>query len=168
MPTAATPAIAQLQQAGIVHQVRSYVLPERHGRDRDERPDYGLEAAAALGIEPARMGKTLIAEVDGGVLVAAVVPVDRQLDGRALALAMDARRAVLADPLAAQRATGAVVGGISPLGMRRRLPVVIDASLLDHDAVHVSAGRRGLQIELAPAALVLATTALVARISRSG
>jgi Cys-tRNA(Pro)/Cys-tRNA(Cys) deacylase len=168
VPTAPTPAIARLQQAGIAHRVRAYELPERHGRERDERPDYGLEAAAALGIEPARMGKTLIVSVDGDALVAAVVPVDRQLDVRALASAVGARRAVLADPLVAERATGAVVGGISPLGMRRRLPVVIDASLLDHDTVHVSAGRRGLQIELAPADLVAATAALVSAIWKSG
>jgi Cys-tRNA(Pro)/Cys-tRNA(Cys) deacylase len=168
VPTAPTPAIARLQQAGIAHRVRAYELPERHGRERDERPDYGLEAAAALGIEPARMGKTLIVSVDGDALVAAVVPVDRQLDVRALASAVGARRAVLADPFVAERATGAVVGGISPLGMRRRLPVVIDASLLDHDTVHVSAGRRGLQIELAPADLVAVTGALVSRIWKSG
>jgi Cys-tRNA(Pro)/Cys-tRNA(Cys) deacylase len=159
VPTAPTPAIAQLQRAGIAHRVRAYELPERHGRERDERPEYGLEAAAALGIEPARMGKTL---------VAAVVPVDRQRDVRALASAVGARRAVLADPLVAERATGAAVGGISPLGMRRRLPVVIDASLLDHDSVHVSAGRRGLQIELAPADLVVASGGLVSPIGRSG
>lgn len=167
MPTPSTPAIALLLQAGIAHRVREYAPPERHGRARDERPDYGLEAAAALGVAPGRMGKTLIATVDGA-LVAAVVPVDRQLDPKALAAAVGGRRAELADPAAAERATGSVVGGISPLGMRRRLPVVVDGGLMVGTPILVSAGRRGLQLELDPADLVTAASATVAAIARSG
>ncbi len=149
MSTLATPAIARLAEARIAHAVHEYTSPERRGRARDERPDYGLEAAAALGVEPARLGKTLIVSVDGA-LVAAVVPVDRTLDLKALASVVGGRRAALADPVAAERATGFVVGGISPIGMRRQLPVVIDVSLMGHETILVSAGRRGLQVELAP------------------
>lgn len=167
VPATATPAIALLVRARIEHRVHEYALPERHGSARDERPDYGLEAAAALGIEPARMGKTLIATVDGE-LVAAVIPVDRQLDLKALAAVVGGRRAELADPAAAERATGSVVGGISPLGMRRRLPVFVDGGLLEHPTIHVSAGRRGLQLELAPGDLVAAADAAIGVITRSG
>lgn len=149
----------------MAHLVREYTSPERRGRDRDARPDYGLEAAAALGVEPARVGKTLIVSVDGA-LVAAVVPVDRTLDLKALASVVGGRRAALADPIAAERATGFVVGGISPIGMRRQLPVVIDASLMGHETVLVSAGRRGLQLELAPGDLAVVAAAVVGRIGR--
>lgn len=166
MPALATPAITRLTQAQMEHTVHEYASPERRGRDRDERPDFGLEAAAALGIEPARLGKTLIVSVDGA-LVAAVVPVDRTLDLKALAATAGGRRAELADPTAAERATGSVVGGISPIGMRRRLPVVIDASLTGHDTIFVSAGRRGLQLELAPSDLVTVTEAVVGGIARA-
>ncbi len=148
------------------HVVREYARPERHGRARDERPDYGLEAAAALDVEPARMGKTLIVSVDGA-LVAAVVPVDRTLDLKALASAVGGRRAELADPAAAERATGFVIGGISPIGMRRQLRVVIDASLMGHETIVVSAGRRGLQLELAPGDLATVVGAVVGRIGRA-
>ena len=104
--------------------------PEHHGRDRDERPSYGLEAAAALGVDPAGMFKTLIANADDR-LVAALVPVDRELDLKRLAESAGARKAALAEPAVAERATGYVVGGISPLGGRRRLPTFIDASALE-------------------------------------
>lgn len=167
MPTSATPATALLARAGVPFQLHEYTLPARHGRARDARPDYGLEAAAALSIEPARMGKTLIAVVEGA-LVAAVLPVERSLGLKALAAAVGGRRAELAGSAAAERATGSVVGGISPLGMRRALPVVIDETLLGHSTVLVSAGRRGLQVELAPLDLVRMTRALVGPISRFG
>lgn len=165
MPALVTPAITRLTQARVVHTVREYESPERHGRAREERPDYGLEAAAALRVEPTRMGKTLIVSVDG-TLVAAVVPVDRTLDLKALATTVGGRRAELAHPAAAERATGFVVGGISPIGLRRRLPVVIDATLMGYDTILVSAGRRGLQLELAPADLVTVTDAVVGTIGR--
>ena len=167
MASGGTPAIVLVERAMVPHRVHGYALPERHGRDRDERPDYGLEAAAALGIEPSRVCKTLVAAIDGGRLVASVLPVDRQLDFKALAAASGGRRADLADPAAAERATGSVVGGISPLGSRRPLPVILDPSATTPATILVSAGRRGLQLELAPADLVRLTNATVAPIARS-
>jgi len=161
----ATPAIDIVRRAGVVHTIHEYELPERHGRDREARPSYGLEAAAALGVEPGRMFKTLVANVDDG-LVLAVVPVDRALDLKRLATAAGGRRAVIADPAAAERATGMVVGGISPIGSRRPLPVVADVSILDHETVFVSAGRRGLQLELPPADLVRLSKAQTTRVAR--
>lgn len=167
MSTSATPAIEHLVRAGVPHEILAYELPERRGRARHERPDYGREAAAALGIEPERMGKTLIAIVDGG-LVAVIVPVARTLDLKALATAVGGRRATLAGAADAERATGAVIGGISPLGMRRQIPVVLDAALAEAGSILVSAGRRGLQLELAATDLVAAVDATVAPIARSG
>jgi Cys-tRNA(Pro)/Cys-tRNA(Cys) deacylase len=162
---AATRALEVVTRAGVTHRVHPYVVPERHGRARDQRPNYGLEAAAALGIEPGRVFKTLVASTDDG-LVLAVVPVDRELDLKRLAAATGGRRAVMADPAEAERATGYVIGGISPLGSRRQLAVVVDASALDHDTVFVSAGRRGLQLELAPHDLVRMCHATSAQIAR--
>jgi Cys-tRNA(Pro)/Cys-tRNA(Cys) deacylase len=167
MAPSGTPAIELVRRAGVAHTVHSYEAPERHGRQRGERPDYGLEAAAALSVPPARVFKTLIATVDGR-LVAAVIPVDRMLDPKALAAAIGGRRADLADPVAAERATGSVVGGISPLAPRRPLPVVVDASAADHPTVLVSAGRRGLQLELAPDDLVRLAGATTAAVTRPG
>jgi Cys-tRNA(Pro)/Cys-tRNA(Cys) deacylase len=149
----ATPAIELVRRSGVEHRVHEYVLPERHGRERDERPAYGLEAAAVLGIAPDRIFKTLVATADDR-LVLAVVPVDHELDLKRLAAAAGARRAAMAEPAAAERATGMVVGGISPLGSRRPLALLVDDSALAHETVFVSAGRRGLQLELAPADLV--------------
>jgi Cys-tRNA(Pro)/Cys-tRNA(Cys) deacylase len=162
-----TPAIDLLRRAGIDHRIHRYDPPERHGRERDQRPDYGHDAAASLGVDPARMFKTLIVTADGN-LAAAIVPVDRQLDLRAVASILDARSAELVDPVVAARTAGSPVGGISPLGMRRALPTVVDASATGHPTVFVSAGRRGLQVELAPEALVRLSTAKIARIARSG
>ncbi|WP_366146544.1 YbaK/EbsC family protein [uncultured Pseudokineococcus sp.] len=126
---------------------------------------YGQEAAAALGVDPARVLKTLVAEVDGSPLLA-VVPVAGRLDLRALAAARGGRRAALCEPAAAQRLTGGVVGAISPLGLRRPLPVVVDASAAAHPTVLVSAGRRGLDVELAPADLVRLAGATYAPVGR--
>jgi Cys-tRNA(Pro)/Cys-tRNA(Cys) deacylase len=162
---AATRALEVVTRAGVVHRVHPYALPERHGRARDDRPNYGLEAAAALGIEPARVFKTLVASVDDR-LVLAVVPVDRELDLKRLAVETGGRRAVMADPAEAERATGYVVGGISPLGSRRTLPVVVDASAFDHETVFVSAGRRGLQLEIGPDDLVRLGNATSSGIAR--
>lgn len=167
MKGSATAAIDLVRRAGIAHDVRAYRLPERHGRERTERPDYGLEAAAALGVDAARVFKTLIVVVDEH-LVAAVVPVDRMLDLKALAAAAGGRRAELADPSVAERATGSVVGGISPLAPRRPMDVVVDDSAMRHGTVLVSAGRRGLQLELDPRDLVRLAGALVAPIARGG
>ena len=165
MTAAGTRALDLVTRAGVAHRLHDYALPERHGRGRDARPNYGTDAARALGIEPGRIFKTLAVAVDDE-LVLAVVPVDRDLDLRRLAGAVGGRRAIMAEPAAAERATGYVVGGISPIGSRRPLPVVIDASALDHETVLVSAGRRGLQLELAPSDLVALCTARSARIAR--
>jgi Cys-tRNA(Pro)/Cys-tRNA(Cys) deacylase len=128
-----------------------------HEYEHDPRhPSYGLEAVEKLGLDPTRVFKTLVAEVDGA-LVCCVVPVGQQLDLRSLG-----KRARMAGPPEAERATGYVVGGISPLGQRKRLQTIVDASALEHETVHVSAGRRGLEIELDPRDLVRLTEARVA------
>ena len=126
---------------------------------------YGMEASEALSIAPERMFKTLVASVDGSVLAVGVVPVHRQLDLKRLAAAVGGKKAVMAEVAAAERATGYVAGGISPVGQKRRLPVVVDASALDFSTMFCSAGRRGLEIELAPADLVRAVGASVAVIA---
>jgi Cys-tRNA(Pro)/Cys-tRNA(Cys) deacylase len=149
-----TPATVALDRAKVSYRLHPY--------SHDARADsYGDEAAAALGLDPQRIFKTLIASVDGR-LVCGVVPVSAKLNLKALAAAIGGKRAEMADPAKAQRATGYVLGGISPLGHKTRLPVVIDASAETFDTVFVSAGRRGLQVELAPtdlAALAVATFA---------
>ena len=156
---AATPAIAAAQRAGVVHAVHRY---ERAGTAGD---GYGREAAAALGIDAERVLKTLVAVTGDERLVVAVVPVSGMLDLRALAVAVDARKAAMADAAAAERATGYVLGGISPLGQRRRLPTVVDEGAMAHPTVFVSGGRRGLELELDPhdlVNLVGGTTAAIA------
>ena len=162
----ATPATELLRRSGTPHRIHEYRPAQRHGRERDARPDYGHEAAAALGVDPARVCKTLVVAVDGR-LAMAVLPVDRQLDLRAVAAALGARHAELAEPIAAERAAGSVVGGISPIAPRRPLPTVADGSIEAHATIFVSAGRRGVQIELAPQDMVRSCTAIVARITRS-
>lgn len=153
-----TPATTALAAAGVSFTVHDY--------DHDPRSEsYGEEAAAAMGISPARVFKTLLAEVDG-TLTVAVVPVSGQLDLKALARAVGGRKAVMADPKAAERSTGYVVGGISPIGQKRAHPTVVDATIHDHPSVCVSAGRRGLEIELSPADLVRLTDAVTALIGR--
>ncbi len=126
---------------------------------------YGHEAAEKLGVDPERVLKTLVATVDGELAVA-VVPVARSLDLKALADALGGKRAAMADASDAERATGYVTGGISPLGQRRRLPTVVDASALRWESVYVSAGKRGLQISLAPADLVRLCRARPAGVAR--
>ncbi len=153
-----TQATVALTEAGVAFTVHEYA--------HDPRADsYGLEAAEAMGIDPGRVFKTLFADLDGA-LVVGVVPVAGQLDLKALARALDGRKAVMADPRAAERATGYVVGGISPLGQRRAHPTVVDETALDHETVFVSAGRRGMEVELSPAELVRMTAARVAPIRR--
>ena len=126
---------------------------------------YGLEAAEALGLATAQVFKTLLVEVDGKLAVG-VVPVDKQLDLKAMAAALNAKKATMADPAAAERSTGYVVGGISPIGQKRSLPTVVDSSASEQDTVYVSGGRRGLDIGLAPADLLTITAARTAPISR--
>ena len=153
-----TPATALLAREKVPHTLHPY--------DHDPRAEaYGDEAAAALGIDPSRIFKTLIATVEGR-LVCAVVPVAGRLDLKALAAAVGGgKRAELADPAVAARATGYVVGGISPLGHRSRIPVVIDESATEFETVFVSAGKRGLQVQLAPGDLARISGATLARIA---
>ena len=130
-------------------------------------PSYGGEAADALGLSHDEVFKTLVARVDGR-LVTAVVPVSGSLDLKALAAAVGGKKAVMAEPADAERATGYVVGGISPLGQRSPMPAVVDDSVLALDAVFVSAGRRGLQVRLAPADLLRVSGARTAPLARPG
>jgi len=153
-----TTATIALERAGIAFTVHEYAHDPRH-------ESYGREASEALGVSPDRVFKTLVAEVDG-TLVAGVIPVEDQLDLKALAAAAGGKKAAMAPVAAAERATGYVAGGISPVGQRKRLPVVVDESALGFATVFCSAGRRGLEIELAPADLVRAAQASVAAISR--
>ncbi len=156
----ATPATALLAKQRIAHKVHTYSHDPRHA-------SYGLEASDALGVAPERVFKTLVVEVDGALAVG-VVPVAAQLDLKALAVAVGGKRAVMAAVTAAERATGYVAGGISPLGQRKRLPVVLDSSALGFPTVYCSGGRRGLELELAPADLVRAADAVVAPIAVAG
>jgi Cys-tRNA(Pro)/Cys-tRNA(Cys) deacylase len=162
---AGTRAIDELRRAGVSHTVHEYAVHEPTGTDRGHRPAYGDDASRELGVDPRRIHKTLIATVDGR-LVVAVVPVAAELDLKALADALGGRKAALADPAEAERATGYVRGGISPIGQRRRLPTVVDAAASGWPTIYVSAGRRGLQVQLAAADLVRVTAATLAPISR--
>ena len=151
-----TTATVALERAGIAFTVHEYAHDPRAA-------SYGREASEALGVSADRVFKTLIASVDGD-LVAGVVPVEGQLDLKALAAAAGGKRAAMAEVTAAERATGYVAGGISPVGQRKRLPVVLDASALAFGTVFCSGGRRGLEIELAPGDLIRAAGATVASI----
>ena len=162
MGSRSTPALRVLAAAAVPVTVHEYAPPERPAGGRHA---YGLEAAVSLGVDPSRIFKTLVARVDDR-LVVAVVPVDGELDPKALATAVGGRRAVLADADEAEWVTGYVIGGISPLGLRRRLPTVVDEAALALDRLLVSAGRRGLQVELEPGPLVALTGAIVAPIAR--
>jgi Cys-tRNA(Pro)/Cys-tRNA(Cys) deacylase len=153
-----TPATVALTQAGVPFTVHAY-------EHDPSAPSYGLEAAKVLGVAPERVFKTLLADVDGRLTVA-VVPVSGQLDLKALAAATGGKRAAMADPKDAERATGYVVGGISPLGGRKALPTVVDETAGTFPTVYVSAGRRGLDVELAAEDLIRLTGALVAAIGR--
>ncbi|MEO5941648.1 MAG: YbaK/EbsC family protein, partial [Candidatus Limnocylindrales bacterium] len=141
MARGATRAIDELVRAGVRHTVREYAVHDPGGAAAraGQHPAWGEEAVAALGVDPARVHKTLIASVDGRLAVA-VVPVAAELDLKALADALGGRKAVMAEPAEAERATGYVRGGISPLGQRRRLPTVIDAAAIDLERILVSAG----------------------------
>ena len=153
-----TPATRVLAEAGVPHVLRTYAHDPR-------ATSYGLEAAAALGVEPERVFKTLLADVDAA-LVVAVVPVDAQLDLKLLAAAVGGKRAAMAEVARAERATGYVAGGISPLGQRQAHPTVVDESALAHATILVSGGRRGMDVELQPADLVQLTHARVAPVAR--
>lgn len=160
---ASTPAVRALEQAAVPHTLHPYDAGPATGGG------FGEAAVAALGADARQVFKTLVTRVDG-TLTVAVVPVSSTLDLKALAAAAGGRRAVMAEPADAERATGYVRGGISPLGQRTRLPTVVDASALGFGTVLVSAGRRGLQVELPPAELVRLTAATTAaiRAARTG
>ncbi|PZP26592.1 Cys-tRNA(Pro) deacylase [Pseudomonas kuykendallii] len=155
-----TPAIDLLKKARAEHQVHSYVHDPK-------APSYGLEAAEKLGLPAERVYKTLLAATEKGELLVAVVPVAGSLDLKALAHAAGAKKAEMADANAAQRTTGYLVGGISPLGQKKRLRTFIDASAQNFPTIHVSAGRRGLEVELAAAVLAEHTGGQFAAIGRS-
>jgi Cys-tRNA(Pro)/Cys-tRNA(Cys) deacylase len=153
-----TPATALLRAQKVAHSLHPYQVDP-------DTPGYGAAVALALGVTAAEVFKTLVVEVDAALTVA-VVPVTGELDLKALAAAAGGKRAAMAERLAAERATGYVRGGISPLGQRRRLPTVIDATAAGLTAMYVSAGRRGLQVRLAPADLVRLTGATLAAIAQ--
>ncbi|MFI9830672.1 Cys-tRNA(Pro) deacylase [Streptomyces sp. NPDC051913] len=154
-----TPATVALTAAGVEYTVHAYDHDPSH-------PSYGEEAAEAMGVSPERVFKTLVADVDG-TLTVAVVPVAGQLDLKALAAAVNGKRAAMADPTLAERTTGYVRGGISPLGQRKKLPTVLDASATTHPTICISAGRRGLEVELSPEDLTKLTEAVLAPIGRA-
>jgi len=152
-----TPATLLLEREGVAHVVHAYVV--------SGVGDYGRSAAAALGIDPDRMLKTLLADLDGR-LVCGVVPVSGSLNLKALAAALAGKRAVMAELAVAERSSGYVVGGISPLGQRTPLPTAVDETVQLQDTVYVSAGRRGLSVELAPIDLLRLTGALTGDLAR--
>lgn len=155
---AGTPATVALTKAGVPFTAHSY-------QHESSAASFGAEAAEALGVEQERVFKTLLADVDGKLAVA-VVPVSGSLDLKALASAVGGKKAAMADPAAAERSTGYVLGGISPLGQRKPLRTVVDESALEFETVFCSGGRRGFEIELAPADLVRLTAAVTASIGR--
>jgi Cys-tRNA(Pro)/Cys-tRNA(Cys) deacylase len=163
-----TPATLALDRAGIVYRIRTYdttAVPHHTSGHKGHHDGYGIEVAAALGHDPHQVFKTLIAEVDGRLTVG-VVPVVSHLDLKALATVCGAKRAAMADPAVAERSSGYVVGGISPVGQRRSLPTVIDSSARALATMYVSAGRRGAQLALAPGDLADLLDAAFADIAR--
>jgi Cys-tRNA(Pro)/Cys-tRNA(Cys) deacylase len=166
MSAQGTRAIEAARRAGVVYTVHEYA-PGGRASLREGGRGYALEAVEALGIEAARVFKTIVVSVDGR-LGLAVVPADAEVDLKAVADALGGRRAVIADPAAAERATGDVLGGISPLGTRRPMPTLLDSSAAGFTTIHVSAGRRGLEIELAPADLAALTQGSMVPLARRG
>ncbi|RBM19750.1 Cys-tRNA(Pro) deacylase [Streptomyces sp. PT12] len=158
VPMTGTPATVAAARARVAFTLHSYTHDPA-------APSYGEEAAKALGVDPERVFKTLVTEVDG-TLTVAVLPVSASLALKALARAAGGKRAAMADPAAAERATGYVRGGISPVGQRKRLRAVLDASAQRHATIFVSGGRRGLEMELAPGDLIALTGAVTAPITR--
>ncbi|MBO0367935.1 Cys-tRNA(Pro) deacylase [Pseudomonas shirazensis] len=154
-----TPALDLLKKARAEHRVHTYEHDPKSA-------SYGLEAAEKLGIDPVQVFKTLLASSEKGELLVAVVPVVGTLDLKALAHAAGVKKCEMADPAAAQRATGYLVGGISPLGQKKRLRTFIDQSAQQFATIHVSAGRRGLEVELAAAVLAEHTQGKFAEIGR--
>ncbi|WP_336080894.1 Cys-tRNA(Pro) deacylase [Nocardia sp. SSK8] len=162
MAAASTPAIKALTSAGIAHRVHSYAHDPRAASYGEEAVD---ALGTALGVRPEQIFKTLVIELSTGALAVAVLPVPAKLALKAAAAALGAPKAAMADKTKAERTTGYVLGGVSPLGQRKTLPTVLDESALGWDRVLCSAGRRGLEIELAPADLVRASGAVTAAIT---
>ena len=153
-----TPAVKALKQAKITFELHEYAHDSR-------AESYGLEAAEALQIDPTSVYKTLLAQLDGKEFVVAIVPVSKSLNLKSLARVARAKRAEMANPDDAQRSSGYVLGGISPFGQKKRLRTFVDDSMLTQLRVHVSGGRRGLEIEIAPADLIATTHASAATIA---
>ncbi|MBU1330069.1 MAG: Cys-tRNA(Pro) deacylase [Gammaproteobacteria bacterium] len=154
-----TPALDLLKKVRAEHRIHSY--------EHDPKAaSYGLEAAEKLNLDPAQVFKTLLVSSEKGELLVAVVPVAGSLDLKALAQAAAVKKVDMADPQAAQRATGYLLGGISPLGQKKRLRTFIDSRAQDFDTLYVSAGRRGLEVELSAAVLAQLTMANFAAIGR--
>jgi Cys-tRNA(Pro)/Cys-tRNA(Cys) deacylase len=164
MSAQGTRAIEAAKRAGVANTVHEYAHDPRATLASGGR-GYAREAVDALGLDPARVFKTIVVAVDGRLAVA-VVPADAVVDLMGGADARGGRRAAIAPPADAERATGYVLGGISPLGTRRPLPTAVDASALDWPTIHVSAGRRGLELELAAADLLRLTGGIAAAIAR--
>jgi len=164
MSAQGTRAIDAARRAGVPHTVHEYAHDTRASL-REGGRGYALEAVEALGIDAARVFKTIVVSVDGR-LAMAIVPADAEVDLKAVADALGGRRASIATPAEAEKATGYVLGGISPLGTRRALATVLDASAAAFPAIHVSAGRRGLEIELAAADLVALVRGSMAPVAR--
>ncbi|WP_280428764.1 Cys-tRNA(Pro) deacylase [Nocardia brasiliensis] len=161
MAGASTPAVRVLTKARVEHRVHAYT--------HDPRADsFGTEAVDALadrlGVVAAQVFKTLVLELSTGTLAVAVLPVPNTLSLKAAAAALGAPKASMADKVKAERSTGYVLGGISPLGQRKPLPTVIDDSALSWDRILCSAGRRGLELEVAPAQLIRLAAAVTATI----
>ncbi len=136
-----TPAINTVRQHEVPHRLHAY----RH----DSRTDsYGAEAADKLGVPANRVFKTLVVRLDSGALVVAVIPVSSQLSMKLVAKAAGARKAAMADGQTVQRSSGYVLGGVSPLGQKRALQTIIEKSATNYETIYVSAGRRGLELEL--------------------
>ncbi|MFW7413448.1 Cys-tRNA(Pro) deacylase [Demequina sp. SO4-18] len=157
--SASTPAVAALIAADVTYTLHPYE------HDPSSELSYGDEAAHALRAAPERVFKTLCVKADDALHLA-IVPVAGSLDLKAVARALGVKKAIMADPDDAERVTGYVLGGISPVGGRKKLPAIIDSSAFDHDQIYVSGGRRGLDIELAPADLVAVTDAASAPIAK--
>lgn len=154
-----TPAINIARKAKIAHNVHEYQHDPSHEA-------FGMEAAEKLGIEPSQVFKTLVVALDSKELAVAVVPVSSMLNMKQIAKVLKAKKAMMADKADVQRSTGYVLGGVSPLGQKKRLKTVIDASAQDFDTLFVSAGRRGLEIELSPQDLSHLTQGVFAKISQ--
>ena len=157
--SAATPATVVLTRAGVPFSVHTY-------EHDPAAPSYGLEAAEALGLPPAQVFKTLLVDTGSGLAVG-IVPVAATLDLKAMAATLGAKKAAMADPAVASRVTGYVVGGISPIGQKKRLPTVVDRSAGSFETVYVSGGRRGFDIALSPADLLTVTRAAYGSIARA-